>query len=82
VDVGDAGRDSIVSTSCCVSALQSEIEFISFSFSGVGVDLLRIRGATCRGDNFVIRAAVLLGLTVGEGALILVTKSSKLGRSK
>jgi hypothetical protein len=79
VDVGDAGRDSIVSTSCCVSALQSEIEFISFSFSGVGVDLLRIRGATCRGDSFVIRAAVLLGLSVGEA---LITKSSKLGRSK
>jgi len=79
VDVGDAGRDSIVSTSCCVDSLQSEIEFISFSFSGVGVDLLRIRGATCRGDNFVIRAAVLLGLSVGEA---LITKSSKLGRSK
>lgn len=79
MDVGDAGRDSIVSTSCCVDSLDSKIEFISFSFSGVGVDLLRIRGATCRGDNFVIRAAVLLGLSVGEA---LITKSSKLGRSK
>ena len=80
MDVGDAGRDSIVSTSCCVDSLHSKIEFISFSTSGVGVDLRRIRGATCRGDNFVIRAAVLLGLSVGEGALM--TKSSKLGRSK
>ena len=77
--VGDGGRDSVVCTSCCVDSLNSKIEFISFSFSGVGLDLLRIRGAICRGDNFVFRAAVLLGLSVGEA---LKTKSSKLGRSK